>query len=479
MGFESPLAWLGLPLLALPLVVHLLTRDRAPRVRLPTLRFLTGTPPVAVRWSRVADRALLLVRLGIVLAAATALARPVVSGRVSTASPGGGEPSPTRVILADESRSMLRSAAGGDGTTALEAARAGAEDYAEAEPRTRVVPFGRHLPLSTAIEGATAWLATQGGTGEVVVFSDFQRGTLDDVDPQGDPSWSAVVIEVDPGSAPSWSVPTLAGTLTIAADLDAEGAEGASATVAARWSRSGLEAGADRAAEPLAFEYDPTDAAEVATLTDALVASEALRLEAPFPLTVRFAAAAFGRDGVAPPRAPLGPPGSSPPLATAAPVPGPQAEAVLLRLTTDRMLHRAAASTVATRTLPHSSEGSAQSAPLVVARGATGEAVVAASTAEGGGLALEVASPPASVLSMALLTALGRALDHGPAGSELDPRRAEMAGLRVATPPSSAPSPADGEVERSDRLPRALWLAVLLLLGLEFLYRRRLHDDRS
>ena len=68
-----PAALLGLGLLALPILVHMLVRDRAPLVRLPTLRFLQGEPPVALRRSRPDEPLLLALRLLILVVAVVAL----------------------------------------------------------------------------------------------------------------------------------------------------------------------------------------------------------------------------------------------------------------------------------------------------------------------------------------------------------------------------------------------------------------------
>ena len=62
----QPLAWWGLAAVAVPALVHLLTRQRAARTRFPSLRFLTVSRTTALRRRVISDWPLLLVRALIV-----------------------------------------------------------------------------------------------------------------------------------------------------------------------------------------------------------------------------------------------------------------------------------------------------------------------------------------------------------------------------------------------------------------------------
>ena len=73
----APWAWVGLVTVALPIAVHLLTRQQAPVLRFPTLRFIRPTRLAALRWRRLEDLALLGIRLAVLAAAVAALAAPV------------------------------------------------------------------------------------------------------------------------------------------------------------------------------------------------------------------------------------------------------------------------------------------------------------------------------------------------------------------------------------------------------------------
>lgn len=74
----SPLAWLGLAALVLPLLIHLLTRHQTRLVPFPTLRFLRATRLAALRRRALHDWPLLLVRMAIIAAGVAALAGPVL-----------------------------------------------------------------------------------------------------------------------------------------------------------------------------------------------------------------------------------------------------------------------------------------------------------------------------------------------------------------------------------------------------------------
>lgn len=77
----QPLAWWGLFLLALPILIHLLARHRSRRLRFPSLKFLPVDQVAALRRRVIADWPLLAVRLVILAAAVATLAAPVfVSG---------------------------------------------------------------------------------------------------------------------------------------------------------------------------------------------------------------------------------------------------------------------------------------------------------------------------------------------------------------------------------------------------------------
>lgn len=72
----NPLALVGLAAAALPIVIHLLRRQRAARVPFPTLRFLTDSRAAAVRLRSLSDPMLLILRVAAIVAAVLAAAQP-------------------------------------------------------------------------------------------------------------------------------------------------------------------------------------------------------------------------------------------------------------------------------------------------------------------------------------------------------------------------------------------------------------------
>jgi len=175
MIWQNPWAWLGFAAIAVPILVHLLARRHAVRVRFPTLRFLPVSPITAVRRHRLTDLALLAVRIAIIITAVAALAQPYVA----TASRGRSASALlSRAILIDTSSSMARTST--DGRPARETARAMALSL---EPRADSTTTIESERLASGLAAAAPWLNRAAGRREVVVISDFQRGAIaaDDV----------------------------------------------------------------------------------------------------------------------------------------------------------------------------------------------------------------------------------------------------------------------------------------------------------
>jgi len=173
MTWLAPWAFVGLVAVAAPVLVHWLARQRAERLRFPTLEFLVRTPPVSVHRHRLRDLPLLLVRIGIVVAAVTAMAQP------AWVWPGASASGPAKAIVVDTSASMLRTL--GDGRAGVEVARETAAAYSgesggDSGGRSSIV-----IPaagLSDGVGKAAAWLAAQDAPRELIVVSDFQLGAL-------------------------------------------------------------------------------------------------------------------------------------------------------------------------------------------------------------------------------------------------------------------------------------------------------------
>lgn len=157
--FVQPWAWLGLAGLAVPIAIHLLARHQAIRTRFPTLRFIDITDVTFIRRQRLTDTPLLIVRLLLVAAAVAALAQP----HWASASASGG---PKAIAV------VVDASAGVVGDEGPAAARAEVKDATS----STIVDASS---LRAGIASASAWLAAVVGTRELVIVSDFQRGTLD------------------------------------------------------------------------------------------------------------------------------------------------------------------------------------------------------------------------------------------------------------------------------------------------------------
>jgi Aerotolerance regulator N-terminal len=164
MTWLVPGAFAAFVLLAGPLIVHLLARRNARRLVFPATHFVRATQAAAVRLRRPSDIGLLVLRLAIVTAAVLAAAQPLVMTRWRLARWNARF---ARAVVVDTSRSMAESSV---------AARLADEEI-------RNVFAGRRVntpDLSDGIGRAVGWLQTAPpARREIVLVSDFQRGSLD------------------------------------------------------------------------------------------------------------------------------------------------------------------------------------------------------------------------------------------------------------------------------------------------------------
>ena len=159
-----PAALVGLAALAGPVLVHLLRRQRARTVVIPTVRFVPVVDQSVVRIRRPADLLLLFVRMSIVACAALALARPLFLTNARAASWADRI---ARVAVVD---------------TTNPAIAALANDAAIAE--LTAATFSQRIDtihIESAIRQGSAWLnAAPPGRRELVVISDFRLGAIDE-----------------------------------------------------------------------------------------------------------------------------------------------------------------------------------------------------------------------------------------------------------------------------------------------------------
>lgn len=152
MGFEAPLALLGLLAAGLPVLAHLLRRRDLPRRPLPTVVLLRRAQAASRRRVRLVDMLLLAVRILLVMVAALAVAAPV---RYRALAYGDGGVASVALVL-DDSLSMrrgeptLHEQARRRALAVIDALPAGSElaiVLAGAEPRVAV---GRTVDLAVA-----------------------------------------------------------------------------------------------------------------------------------------------------------------------------------------------------------------------------------------------------------------------------------------------------------------------------------------
>ena len=217
--------------IAIPIVVHWLTRPRPKRYPLSTLRFVREAVEQRKARHRLRDFLILAARTAAILLLAAAMARPLWSDRplVDADSPGDT----ARIVLVDTSQSM---AAVSQGTAAFERARSKAADFlafrpglhvnlllAGAEPRSLFDGLSTNfqamhdelatsaaqperLNLAAALSRAGEMLAASAPAvrRELVVVSDFQRTSWQSADFTPLPADTLVELEsVAPAETPA------------------------------------------------------------------------------------------------------------------------------------------------------------------------------------------------------------------------------------------------------------------------------------
>src|SRR6188508_790239 len=104
MGLVAPLVLVGLGALAIPVLIHLIQRERKRVVEFPSLMFLRRIPYQSVRRRRIRDWTLLLMRLAALAMIVLAFARPFFRrDSLGAAAQNGAREA---VILVDASYSM-------------------------------------------------------------------------------------------------------------------------------------------------------------------------------------------------------------------------------------------------------------------------------------------------------------------------------------------------------------------------------------
>src|SRR5215208_5317481 len=233
LAFLAPWFLAGLALLAVPIAVHLINRERKQPVAFPSLMFLRQVPHRSVRRRRLRHVALFALRCLAVVLLVAAFARPLVApARGGT---GGGAAGREVVILLDRSYSM---GAGDRWARATAAARRTVDAITPQDRATLVLFDEQPAAVVQATADRTALTAALGtarvGSGatrydpalalaaqvlassrlprrEAVLITDFQRAGWRGTDEARLPAGAALAT-VDVGAAPGESVGNVAVT---------------------------------------------------------------------------------------------------------------------------------------------------------------------------------------------------------------------------------------------------------------------------
>ncbi len=199
-AFVHPWLLLGLAGVALPILIHILTRDRVRKVAFSTLRFFMQSARVTLRRKRWTEMVLIALRVLVCLLAALIFARPLLGGRTAGASRTYPQ---ARMIVADVSASMAR--AGGAAALAKEVRRAvadlpsgsaaglltcdqavqervplGGDPAAVTAAAATVAPGEGGTDLAAALRQADAALRTvHAAHKDIVLISDFPRAGME------------------------------------------------------------------------------------------------------------------------------------------------------------------------------------------------------------------------------------------------------------------------------------------------------------
>jgi hypothetical protein len=196
MSFLAPLFLAGLAALAIPVLIHLIQRERKNVVKFPSLMFVRRVPYSSIRRRRIHNWALLALRLAVLALVVAAFARPFLRGQALAASTAGAR---DLIVLLDRSYSMghgdqwdrARRAAS-DAVASLADGDRGTLLLFSASAEVAVQPTNDRARLQSEIQAATLSAgATRFGPAlklagsllaasnlprrEIVLVSDFQR----------------------------------------------------------------------------------------------------------------------------------------------------------------------------------------------------------------------------------------------------------------------------------------------------------------
>jgi hypothetical protein len=418
MTWLNPVALFGLMTVAVPILVHLFGKRLAKRQRFPSLRLLPRTAPTPTTRSQPSDLALLVVRCAIIALAALALAQPRWSQHST------GRQGLARVVIVDTSQSMNRLTSDGRSATAL--ARELGQAMIDSAAIGLLVETSRP---GRNVAAAAGWLEQQPGRQEIVVISDFQRGTVN----EGQLALVRPGVGIALRRIPTTTAPPPASVdSSVIATMDEE-------ETSVTWR-------VDHRVPATSLTILGSDSTSGATVTSAR------SLVPPRPLQHAIGLVFPDYAGV----------GQL--ISRSDALNQPWQGDFLLALRSDDLLH------VGTNgNYSPSCEGSGR----ITVHNDRGQAVAAVASGNGGSMELLVFScvEANSTAGAALVAAVTRAASAGETLRESEPVALPDDVLRDWERPATAVNPRGGDETSPDG--RWLWLAVLLLIGVEEWVRRR------
>ena len=119
MSFLQPWLLAALPLVALPVITHLINQRRFQSIRWAAMMFLLSAQRMARGYSRLRQWLIMLFRMLVIAGLVLAVSRPLASGWLGSVAGGKAD---TTIVLLDRSPSMQEQAVGG-GNSKLETGR--------------------------------------------------------------------------------------------------------------------------------------------------------------------------------------------------------------------------------------------------------------------------------------------------------------------------------------------------------------------
>lgn len=165
MSFLAPLFLLGLAALAIPVLIHLIQREKKQIMQFPSLMFVRRVPYKSVQRRRIHNWLLLLIRAAALLLIILAFARPFFRTTSAAAEPGTG--ARELVVLLDQSYSM---------------------GYSDRWDRARTAVRDALAQLGPADRGSVVLFSSNA---EIAVRSTNEQGRLQGAVPAGAPSAGA------------------------------------------------------------------------------------------------------------------------------------------------------------------------------------------------------------------------------------------------------------------------------------------------